>query len=87
MTRIQNEVLDILSIARDYDRYGVKLAEARKLLRTHEERVESGALAMDDLIVSKRLKRELRDYQKANLTAIAAPQAGIPPLSMNTFLL
>jgi len=36
--------------------------------------VADGSVAIEDLIVSKRLTREPREYQKANQTAIAAQQ-------------
>jgi DNA polymerase elongation subunit (family B) len=44
------------------------------VLRRYEESLENGAVAIEDLIVSKRLTREPREYQKANLTAIVAQQ-------------
>jgi DNA polymerase-2 len=74
IARMQKQVLEILAEARDYDGYCVKLVEARELLRRYEENLDSGAVDVADLIISKRMTREPREYQKANLTAIAAQQ-------------
>ena len=74
VARMQKEVLAILAEAHDYDSYGQKLEEARRILRRYEDSLESGAVAIEDLIVRKRLTRPPREYQKASLTAIAAQQ-------------
>lgn len=74
VARMQKEMLEILATAHDYESYCAKLEEAREVLSVYEERIRSGAVAIRDLIVSKRLTRDPRDYQKANLTAIAAQQ-------------
>jgi DNA polymerase-2 len=74
VARMQKQALEILAEAHDYDGYCRKLIEARSLLRRYEENLETGAVAIEDLIVSKRLTREPREYQKANLTAIVAQQ-------------
>lgn len=74
VARMQKEVLEILASAHDYEAYRAKLEEAQEILQRYQEKLESGAVMIEDLIVSKRLTREPRDYQKANLTAIAAQQ-------------
>jgi DNA polymerase-2 len=74
VARMQKQALEILAEAHDYDGYCWKLEEARALLRRYEENLENGEVAIEDLIVSKRLTREPREYQKANLTAIVAQQ-------------
>ncbi len=74
VARMQKQALEILAEAHDYDGYCRKLAEARVLLQRYEESLESGAVAIEDLIICKRLTREPREYQKANLTAIVAQQ-------------
>jgi len=74
IVRMQKQVLAILAEAHDYDSYRKKLIEARETLRGYEERLESGDVAIEDLVVSKRLTRAPRDYQKANLTAVVAQQ-------------
>jgi DNA polymerase II len=74
VARMQNEVLEVVASAHDYDAYCKKLEEAREILRRYEEKLETGSVQIEDLIVSKRLTREPREYQKANLTAIAAQQ-------------
>ena len=74
VARMQQKALDILATANDHGSYCAKLEEAWKVLCSYEEQVETGAIAIEDLVVSKRLTREPRDYQKANLTAIAAQQ-------------
>ncbi len=74
IARMQKQALEILAEAHDYDGYCQKLVEARELLRRYEENLDSGAVDVADLIISKRMTREPREYQKANLTAIAAQQ-------------
>ncbi len=44
------------------------------VLAGYEERLSSGDVEIRELIVSKRITREPRDYQKAGVTAIAAQQ-------------
>jgi DNA polymerase-2 len=74
VARMQQEVLEILAEAHDFPTYLAKLEEAREILRRCEESVADGSVAIEDLILSKRLTREPREYSKANQTAIAAQQ-------------
>jgi DNA polymerase II len=74
VARMQQQVLDILAEARDYAGYRLKLEEALEVFRRYEERLLNGDVAIEELIVSKRLTRAPRDYKKANHTAIAAQQ-------------
>ncbi len=74
VARMQREVLAILAEAHDFAGYTAKLAEAREIVRQYQESVADGSVAIEDLIVSKRLTREPREYQKANQIAIAAQQ-------------
>jgi len=74
VARMQQETLEILAEAHDFTGYLAKLEEAREILRRSEESVADGSVAIEDLIISKRLTREPREYQKANQTAIAAQQ-------------
>jgi len=74
VARMQQEVLTILAEAHDFTGYLAKLEEAREILRRCEESVADGSVAIEDLIVRKRLTREPREYRKANQTAIAAQQ-------------
>jgi DNA polymerase elongation subunit (family B) len=74
VARMQQEVLAILAEAHDFAGYTVKLEEAREILRGYEQSLADGSVAIEDLIVSKRLTRAPREYQKANQTAIAAQQ-------------
>jgi DNA polymerase elongation subunit (family B) len=43
-------------------------------LANYEERLATGDVEITDLVVSKRLTKEPRDYQKTGVTAIAAQQ-------------
>ena len=74
LNRMQHEVLSILAEAHDYDSYVQKLESARMVLAGYEERLASGKVEIKDLVVSKRVTKEPRDYQKAGVTAIAAQQ-------------
>ncbi|MGH9724725.1 MAG: DNA polymerase domain-containing protein, partial [Candidatus Acidiferrales bacterium] len=74
VTRMQNEVLAILSEAEDFESYASKLTVAQEVLAHYLERVDEGSVAIEELVISKRLTRSPRDYQKASLTAIAAQQ-------------
>ena len=74
VARMQKEVLGMLAEAEDHQSYRQKLEEARVVLERYLESLESGAVPVEDLVISKRLTRPPRDYQKASLTAIAAQQ-------------
>jgi DNA polymerase II len=74
VARMQQEVLAILAEAHDFASYAAKVEEARGILRGYEESLADGSVTIEDLIVSKRLTRAPREYQKANQTAIAAQQ-------------
>jgi DNA polymerase-2 len=74
VSRMQQEVLAVLAEARDFAGYAAKIEQARGILRRYEERLADGRVAVEDLIVSKRLTRAPREYQKANQAAIAAQQ-------------
>ncbi|MBZ5699581.1 MAG: hypothetical protein LAN18_13660 [Acidobacteriia bacterium] len=74
VSRMQQEVLAVLAEARDFAGYAAKIEEAREILRRYEESLADGSIAIEDLILSKRLTRTPREYRKANQTAIAAQQ-------------
>ena len=74
LARMQHEVLAILAEAHDYDSYLEKLEIARGVFATYEDRLANGEVDIRELVVSKRITREPRDYQKAGVTAIAAQQ-------------
>ncbi len=74
LNRMQYEVLSILAEAHDYESYLQKLEIARSVLASYEERSASGDVEIKDLVVSKRITKGPRDYQKAGVTAIAAQQ-------------
>jgi DNA polymerase-2 len=74
LNRMQREVISILAEAHDYESYLQKLEIARSVLARYEERLASGDVEIKDLVVSKRITKEPRDYQKAGVTAIAAQQ-------------
>jgi len=74
VARMQLEALAILAEAHDYDSYGQKLREAREVLKRYLGLVQDGGAAIEDLIISKRMTREPRQYSKANRVAIAAQQ-------------
>ncbi len=64
----------ILAEAYDHEFYLQKLEIARIVLARYEERLASGDVKIKDLVVSKRITKVPRDYQKAGVTAIAAQQ-------------
>jgi len=74
LNRMQHQVLVVLAEAHDYKSYRQKLEVARTILANYEERLASGDVEIKDLVVSKRITKEPRDYQKAGVTAIAAQQ-------------
>lgn len=74
VVEMQKEVLAILSGANDCDSYSQKLSVAREVVARYVERVAEGNVAVEELVISKRLTRSPRDYQKASLTAIVAQQ-------------
>jgi len=72
--RMQHEVLAILAEAHDYKSYSQKLEIAREVFANYEDRLANGEVDIRELVVSKRITKEPRDYQKAGVTAIAAQQ-------------
>lgn len=74
VVKMQREVLEILAKARDYETYCRKLEEAQQVLDLYLERVESGIAAIEELIISKRITKPPRDYERAGLVAVAAQQ-------------
>ncbi len=54
--------------------YLQKLEVARGVFANYEDRLANGEVDIRDLVVTKRITREPRDYQKAGVTAIAAQQ-------------
>ncbi len=74
VARMQQEVLQILAEAHDAQTYAGKLEEARQALERHLARVEDGSVAVEELVISKRLSRLPSDYRQASQTAIAARQ-------------
>src|SRR5467141_603637 len=74
LNQMQREVLLILAEAYDHESYLQKLEIARSVLARYEERIANGDVEIKDLVVSKRITKEPRDYQKAGVTAIAAQQ-------------
>jgi len=74
LKRMQHEVLAILAEAHDFESYIDKIEAARMVLADYHERLSSGDVDIRELIVSKRITKEPRDYQKASVTAIAAQQ-------------
>jgi len=74
LKRMQYEVLAILAEAHDFESYIHKVEAGRMVLEDYQERLASGDVDIRELIVSKRITKEPRDYQKAGVTAIAAQQ-------------
>ena len=74
LKRMQHEVLAILAEAHAFDSYVHKIESARTVLADYQETLASGDVDIRDLIVSKRITKQPRDYQKAGVTAIAAQQ-------------
>ena len=74
VTRMQREVLGILSEARDFSTYCEKLHEAREVYERYQERLRDGSVAAEELVIRKRLTQAPARYQKNSSTAIAARQ-------------
>jgi DNA polymerase-2 len=74
VSRMQSEVLAILSEAHDLAGYRQKLADSRRVLQRYQTQLEDGSVPIEDLVISKRITRAPRDYQKAGATAIVAQQ-------------
>jgi|ERR1700730_621370 len=64
----------ILAEAHDFESYVCRIETARAILARYQERLSSGDVDVQELVVSKRITKEPRDYQKAGVTAIAAQQ-------------
>jgi DNA polymerase-2 len=74
VSRMQGEVLAILAEAHDLASYRHKLDDGRRVLQHYLTQLEGGNVPIEDLVISKRITRAPRDYQKAGITAIVAQQ-------------
>jgi DNA polymerase elongation subunit (family B) len=74
VVRMQQEALDILAEARDFETYCAKLEEARALLARYLARLENGTLPIEELVISRRISRQPDAYKHASAIAIAARQ-------------
>lgn len=74
VAQMQRQVLAILSEAVDFESYRAKLAEAREVYEQCLARLIECSVAPEELVISRRLTRSPKDYQKNNLTAIVARQ-------------
>ena len=74
IARMQEEILAILAEAHDYESYQRKLTEAMEVLARYQEKLTSGKLAWEDLVIRKRLTQAPERYEKASLVAVAAQQ-------------
>lgn len=74
LERMQHEVLATLAEAHDFESYVCKIETARIVLASYQERLSSGDVDIQELVVSKHITKEPQDYQKAGVTAIAAQQ-------------
>ncbi len=74
IARMQQDVLEILAEARDFESYCAKLEEARRVFERALDRLAGGGLAIEELVISKRLTRAPEAYRKDTATAIVARQ-------------
>jgi DNA polymerase II len=74
VARMQRQALGILAEARDFAGYCRKLEEAREVLRHAIERLETGSVAIEELVIRRRLTRAPNDYRQNNATSIVAKQ-------------
>jgi len=74
ISRMQHDVLEILAEARDFEGYGAKLEEARRVFERSLDRLSDGSLNVEELVISKRLTRAPEAYRKDTATAIVARQ-------------
>ncbi|HEX5481713.1 MAG TPA: DNA polymerase domain-containing protein [Terriglobia bacterium] len=74
VARMQREVLAVLAEAWDFESYCAKLDEAREVCEQYLARLIECSVAPEELVISRRLTRSPKDYQKNNLTAIVARQ-------------
>jgi len=74
VTKMQRKVLEILSEAHDYETYCRKLEDAQRVLDRCLERVKEGSVAIEELVISKRITKPPSEYEKASVVAIAAQQ-------------
>ena len=74
IARMQQDVLEILAEAHDFESYGVKLEEARRVFERCLDRLADGSLNVEELVISKRLTRAPEAYRKDTATALVARQ-------------
>ncbi len=74
VSRMQQQVLEILAEAHNFQSYCLKLEEARRTLDRYLDRLADGSMGVEELIISKRLTRVPEAYLKDTATAIVARQ-------------
>jgi DNA polymerase II len=74
VSRMQQQVLEVLAEVRNFESYCARLEEARRILDVYLDRLADGSMGVEDLIISKRLTRVPEAYRKDTATAIVARQ-------------
>jgi DNA polymerase II len=74
VSRMQQQVLEILAEAQHFESYCLKLEEGRRILERYLDRLADGSMDVEELIISKRLTRAPGAYHKDTATAIVSRQ-------------
>jgi len=74
VSHMQQQVLEILAEAHNFESYCVKLEDARCTLDRCLDRLADGSMEVEELIIRKRLTRAPEAYRKDTATAIVARQ-------------
>jgi DNA polymerase elongation subunit (family B) len=71
---MQGEMLRRLARARTAAEYRAALPDLAAIFEETAERVRRGAVALEELVITRRLSHRPEDYRVANVTSIAARQ-------------
>ncbi len=82
LRKAQKDMLDVFSRADNSGEFRTRIPEAIAALKNHADRLKSGGCSLDELIISKRISRELADYRQHNDQSEALRQLHAEGLSM-----
>ena len=74
IAKMQQRIVDHLSLASDIEDYRVRLPEARRLLEEGLVEIAGGRIPVSELAIRKRISKEAESYRKASLQAIVAQE-------------
>jgi len=70
----QTQMIEVLSQARDVKEYNKRIPDAIAILTEYRLRLCEGRVSLSDLVISRNLSQDPRNYEKATLSAVVAQE-------------